>query len=191
MNLQRSLQRIIQQTSRPLVKPSIATTPFRMSSTATDVGTYKFNHTMFRIKDPKVSIPWYEKVLGMELINESPGGDFTNYFLAYPSGQSDKVKSQEDKKKFQAEREGVLELCHNWGTESDSEFKGYANGNSEPGRGFGHICVAVDNLEAACKRFDELGVNFKKRPEEGKMRHIAFILDPDGYWVEIIAFKRG
>lgn len=54
--------------------------------------------------------------------------------------------------------------------ESDENFKGYASGNDEPGRGFGHICVAVDDLQAACKRFDDLGVKFKKRPEEGKMR---------------------
>jgi catechol 2,3-dioxygenase-like lactoylglutathione lyase family enzyme len=54
--------------------------------------------------------------------------------------------------------------------ESDPAFKGYASGNDEVGRGFGHICVAVDNLEAAVKRFDEEGVKFKKRPEEGKMR---------------------
>jgi len=27
----------------------------------------KFNHTMLRIKDPKVSIPFYENVLGMEV----------------------------------------------------------------------------------------------------------------------------
>lgn len=54
--------------------------------------------------------------------------------------------------------------------ESDPNFKGYASGNDDPGRGFGHICVAVDNLEAAVKRFDELGVKFKKRPEDGKMR---------------------
>jgi lactoylglutathione lyase len=70
--------------------------------------------------------------------------------------------------------------------ESDSSFKGYANGNEEPGRGFGHICIAVDNLDAACKRFDDLGVKFKKRPEEGRMRNIAFIYDPDNYWVEIL-----
>lgn len=71
-------------------------------------------------------------------------------------------------------------------TESDSSFKGYANGNEEPGRGFGHICISVDNLDAACKRFDDLGVKFKKRPEEGRMRNIAFIYDPDNYWVEIL-----
>lgn len=32
-------------------------------------------------------------------------------------------------------------------------------------------------------RLTELGVQFKKRPEEGKMRHIAFIYDPDRYWI--------
>jgi lactoylglutathione lyase len=32
----------------------------------------------------------------------------------------------------------------------------------------------------ACDRFEELGVKFKKRPQDGKMRHIAFCLDPDG-----------
>lgn len=61
-------------------------------------------------------------------------------------------------------------LLLNLNTENDASFKGYASGNEEPGRGFGHICITVDNLEAACKRFDELGVKFKKRPEDGRMR---------------------
>ncbi|KAK6909547.1 lactoylglutathione lyase [Kwoniella mangroviensis CBS 8507] len=162
-----------------------------MSSSATNTATYKFNHTMLRIKDPKVSIPWYENVLGMQKFKESPGGDFTNYFLAFPAGFGDKANASDDEKaSVQLNREGVLELCHNWGTESDPNFKGYASGNEEPGRGFGHIAVTVDNLEAAVKRFDELGVKFKKRPEDGKMRHIAFIYDPDGYWIEILAQQK-
>jgi len=160
-----------------------------MAATTTDVGTYIFNHTMFRIKDPKVSIEFYTKVLGMDLIREAPGGDFTNYFFAFSKGFGAKGASMtmEEKGALQGSREGILELCHNWGTESDSSFKGYVSGNEEPGRGFGHICVSVDDLQAACKRFDDLGVKFKKRPEEGRMRNIAFILDPDGYWIEIIA----
>ena len=39
----------------------------------------------------------------------------------------------------------------------------------------------MKNIEEACARFESLGVPFKKRLTDGKMRHIAFILDPDGY----------
>jgi lactoylglutathione lyase len=77
-------------------------------------------------------------------------------------------------------RSGVLELTHNHGTENDPNFQGYANGNSEPGRGFGHIAISVDNVDEACERLDKLGVPFKKKPNDGKMKGIAFILDPDG-----------
>lgn len=36
------------------------------------------DHTMLRIKDPKASLKFYTEVLGMELIRESPGGDFVS-----------------------------------------------------------------------------------------------------------------
>lgn len=71
-------------------------------------------------------------------------------------------------------------MTHNHGTELDSDFKGYASGNTEPGKGFGHIAVTVSNVAEACARFEELGVQFKKRLTDGKMKSIAFILDPDG-----------
>jgi lactoylglutathione lyase len=61
----------------------------------------------------------------------------------------------------------------------------YHSGNSEP-RGFGHIAITVADVEAACARFERLGVPFKKRLTDGKMRQIAFILDPDGYWIEVV-----
>ena len=74
----------------------------------------------------------------------------------------------------------MLELTHNHGTESDPNFQGYASGNAEPGKGFGHIAIAVDDVEKACERFQKLNVPFKKKPSDGKMKAIAFILDPDG-----------
>ena len=46
--------------------------------------------------------------------------------------------------------------------------------------------VSVDDLDAACKRFEELGVNWKKRLTDGRMKNVAFVLDPDNYWIEII-----
>jgi lactoylglutathione lyase len=40
--------------------------------------------------------------------------------------------------------------------------------------------------QASCKFLDEAGVPFQKRPEEGSMRGLAFVRDPDDYWVEIV-----
>ncbi|KAM0746537.1 glyoxalase I [Meredithblackwellia eburnea MCA 4105] len=143
------------------------------------------NHTMFRIKDPKVSLKFYTEILGMEILDESPGGDFTNYFLGFPE-EGVGAKTVEEKAATKTARQGVLELCHNWGTETDPDFKGYANGNSEPGRGFGHIAISVDDVQAEQARLLALNVPFKKRLEDGRMRHSAFILDPDGYWIELV-----
>jgi lactoylglutathione lyase len=46
--------------------------------------------------------------------------------------------------------------------------------------------VSVDDLNAACKRFDDMNVKWKKRLTEGRMKTVAFILDPDNYWIEVI-----
>lgn len=43
------------------------------------------------------------------------------------------------------------------------------------------IISSVDNIEEACERFEKMGVQFKKKLTDGKMKHIAFILDCDGY----------
>ncbi|KAK3749453.1 hypothetical protein QZH41_003491 [Actinostola sp. cb2023] len=93
---------------------------------------------MLRVKDPKVSLDFYSRVLGMS----------------------------------------------NWGTENDPSAS-YHNGNSEP-RGFGHIGISVPDVDKACERFEKLGVEFVKKPNDGKMKGLAFIKDPDGYWIEIL-----
>ncbi|KAF8555055.1 glyoxalase I [Imleria badia] len=151
----------------------------------TETASFKFNHTMIRIRDPKLSLPFYLDTLGMDLLAEQNMGDFTLYFLGYDHDGISKP-STGDKARARFNREGVLELTHNHGTESDPNFQGYACGNTDPGRGFGHIAITVDNIEAACARFEQLGVPFRKRLTDGRMKHIAFLLDPDGYWVEIV-----
>jgi len=57
-------------------------------------------------------------------------------------------------------------FCSNWGTESDPNFE-YHDGNKDP-RGFGHLAIIVDNVEAACKRFEDNGVKFVKKLTDGK-----------------------
>ncbi|KAH8922417.1 glyoxalase I [Atractiella rhizophila] len=151
-----------------------------------ETSSYCFNHTMIRVKDPQVSIKFYTEFLGMDLIDQHTGGDFTLYFLGYDNGEG---LSAEEKATRRFSREGILELTHNHGTESDPNFKGYASGNEETGRGFGHIAIGVDDVQKASDRLEALGVKFKKRPQDGKMKHIAFILDPDGYWVELVPRK--
>ncbi|KZT65373.1 glyoxalase I [Daedalea quercina L-15889] len=145
---------------------------------------YQFNHTMVRVKDPEASIKFYTEVLGMTLLSHYKFDSFTLYFLAYDhSGGTQTVKELKDSR---FNREGVLELTHNHGTESDPAFSGYASGNSEPGKGYGHIAITVPDVTAACARFEQLGVPFKKKLTDGRMKDIAFILDPDGYWIEVI-----
>ncbi|KAL7009781.1 Lactoylglutathione lyase [Cystobasidiomycetes sp. EMM_F5] len=77
-----------------------------------------------------------------------------------------------------------LDMQH--GTESDESFQGYANGNKDGSKGFGHIAISVKDINAACERFEKLGVNFQKRLSDGRMKTIAFITDPDGYWIEVV-----
>lgn len=105
--------------------------------------------------------------------------DFTLYFLAFD--QPTEGMTEDEKRTIRLNREAVLELTHNHGTENDPSFQGYASGNSEPGRGFGHIAITVPNIEQCCARLESLGVPFKKRLTDGKMKNIAFALDPDGY----------
>jgi len=82
----------------------------------------------------------------------------------------------------------ILELTHNHGTENDGDFKHY-NGNEEGREGFGHIGFLVDDVYAACDKIREMGYGFRKEPDGGSMKGLAFAYDPDGYSIEII--KRG
>ncbi|KAJ9652488.1 Lactoylglutathione lyase [Neophaeococcomyces mojaviensis] len=149
-----------------------------------DQSQWKLNHTMLRIKDPKRSLEFY-KLLGLSEVNklEFPDNKFDLYFLAYDGPKSASTGNH------WTDREGVIELTHNYGTESDDSFT-VNNGNKDPGKGFGHICVSVDNIQAACKRIEDAGYKFQKKLTDGRMKSIAFALDPDGYWVEIISQKK-
>ena len=133
----------------------------------TDLETqsYVFNQTMMRIKDPKVSLDFYTRIIGMRLYRklDFPDMKFTLYFLAMPRDvDHDNVPNDDNKRTtWTFSQRAMLELTHNWGTENDSNFS-YHNGNTEP-QGFGHIGFSVPDVYAAAARFEKLGVKFVKK----------------------------
>lgn len=118
----------------------------------------------------------YYEFLGLKQIHKMsfPENQIDLYFLAYDSPNS--------ATSHWSDRQGVLQLGHKHGSESDNSFK-LSNGNSDPGKGFGHVCISVDNIQAACQRIEDAGYPFKKKLSDGRMKDIAFALDPDDYWV--------
>lgn len=125
---------------------------------------FKYLHTMMRVNDLNESINFYSKIFGMKLLRKSdyPDGKFTLAFLGYGD----------------EENNTVLELTHNW----DQEEK-YNVGNA-----WGHIAIGVENIYEFCRELEENNVNVTRKP--GPMKHgntvIAFLLDPNGYQIELI-----
>jgi len=138
-------------------------------------------HISIRVKDIKKSLWFYNNVLGMTLLKKMdfPQGKFSAYFMGY-AAQEDVPKDSKEASYYAMSRSrSALELVHNWGTEDDATFS-YNVGNA-----IAHLSFKVPDVYVACKGFEELGVEFKKKPDEGVMKGLAFIRDPDGYPVEI------
>ncbi|HEX4881494.1 MAG TPA: lactoylglutathione lyase [Porticoccaceae bacterium] len=124
----------------------------------------KLLHTMLRVGDLDRSIHFYTELLGMKLLRrmDFPGGRFTLAFVGYGSEQD----------------HAVLELTHNWDTD-----------RYELGTAYGHIAIGVEDVHAACERIRAGGGKVVREP--GPMQHgstvLAFVEDPDGYRVELLA----
>ena len=160
-------------------------------------GEHKFSwqQTMLRIKNPKVSIPYYETMFGFTLIHyyNFPQWNFSLYFLEImPEGSSYNLEpgTKESEDYLWSMTGTCLELTHNHGSETDDTFM-VNNGNIEPNRGFGHLAVMTNDVYAACEQLETAGVKFQKKPDDGRMKGLAFALDPDGYWIEIIRNANG
>ena len=148
---------------------------------------FVLNHSMLRIKDPAVSLDFYTRIFGMRVLRklDFPEMKFSLYFM-HRAGAGDAPPPQDagERTAWTFAQRGILELTHNWGTEADPAFS-YHDGNAQP-QGFGHICFSVPDLDAAVRWFDENQLPYVKRPEQGRMKDVAFIKDPDGYWIEIV-----
>ncbi|CAK4432693.1 unnamed protein product [Aphanomyces euteiches] len=142
-----------------------------------------WHHTTLRVKDAQASLDFYQNMLGFSLINTQRNDKkgYTSYYL----GTTTTAPLSDTE--LASQLGTVVELRHYDGTESREDFK-YHNGNAEP-RGFGHLAVMVNDVYESCDAWEELGVRFQKKPNDGRMKGLAFILDPDNYWIEVI--RRG
>lgn len=123
-------------------------------------------HTMIRTGNLDRSIDFYTSVLGMKLLRRKdyPEGRFTLAFLGY----GDESK------------ETAIELTYNWGVES-----------YDIGTGYGHIAIEVADAKLFCEQVRLNGGKVVREagPMKGGANVIAFICDPDGYYIELIEKK--
>ena len=88
---------------------------------------YIFNHSMLRIKDPKRSLEFYSKVLGMRLVKklDFPSMKFSLYFLGKHTDEEVKQIPTDSYERtvWTFRQKGLLELTHNWGAENDDAVK--------------------------------------------------------------------
>jgi lactoylglutathione lyase len=123
----------------------------------------RYLHTMYRITDPERSRAFYE-ALGFEFRRELPivrdgALEATNYFFGVPG------------------QEEELELTFN-----------HDGRTYDLGTGYGHIALAVDDLDAALAGLKAQGIEPEREPyrvREGGSR-LCFVRDPDQYRVELI-----
>jgi lactoylglutathione lyase len=123
----------------------------------------RYLHTMYRITDPEKSRSFYE-ALGLEFrrdmdIVRDGQKEATNYFFGVPG------------------QEEELELTFN-----------HDGRTYEMGTAYGHVALAVDDLDETLARFKEQGIEPEREPyrvREGGSR-ICFVRDPDQYRIELI-----
>ncbi|GAF55303.1 LOW QUALITY PROTEIN: lactoylglutathione lyase [Psychrobacter sp. JCM 18901] len=128
---------------------------------------FTFNHTMLRVKDPVKSLEFYTGVLGMTLlaVKKFPDMGFDLYFLAkLTESERENLQLAMILEIFAFRQRGILELTHNYGTETKADFS-YHDGNQDP-QGFGHICFSVPSLDEAVAWFDKNDVEFKKNVQK-------------------------
>ena len=122
----------------------------------------KMIHAMIRVIDLDASLKFYKQALDLDIAERL---DFDGFSLVYLRNEENDME---------------LELTWNEGTTEP-----YTHGS-----GYGHIAVAVDDLEAEYQKLVELNYNpaeIKEFFREGTLlAKFFFVQDPDGYKIEFL-----
>jgi lactoylglutathione lyase len=119
-----------------------------------------FAHTCVRVRDIDASLAFY-RALGFEERGRLNFDSAYNVYLGLPGG------------------EDVLELTVNDGREQPYEL----------GEGYGHVALAVEDLDALLAALARAGIEPERPPYApgGRTEYrICFVADPDGYRIELI-----
>ena len=118
-------------------------------------------HMMIRVRELERSIDFYRKAFGLEVADRFEFDGFTLLYL----------------RNNEADFEVELTVDH---------------GRTEPynlGDGYGHLAVAVDDLDAEHARFEREGLSprpIKQLEHSGQRARFFFVQDPDGYLIEVL-----
>lgn len=162
----RIAQGLIETQARSIQDRAWRRRPFRCNYRPEPEETMRLLHTMIRVSDLEKSLDFYTNVLGMRLLRQQdyPTGKFTLAFVGY----GDESET------------AALELTHNWG---DHHY--------DLGDGYGHIAIEVEDVHEAAEKIRVRGGDILREP--GPMNAgttiIAFVADPDGYAIELIAAR--
>ena len=119
-------------------------------------------HMMVRVLDEARSLAFYREAFGLEVADRF---DFDGFTLVYLRN---------------AENDFEVELTVKKGREEPFRH----------GDGYGHIAVAVDDLDAEHRRLGEAGLEpgeIKEFFRDGSlMARFFFVQDPDGYKIEVL-----
>lgn len=123
-------------------------------------------HTMLRVGNLERSIQFYTETLGMRLLRQKdyPEGKFTLAFIGYGDEKHN----------------SAIELTHNWDTDA-----------YDIGSAFGHIAIEVEDVYKATDKIKSLGGEIIREagPMNAGSTIVAFVKDPDGYEIELLAPK--
>ena len=121
---------------------------------------FTFNHFNFNVKDMERSLKFYDEALGLKPVREKEATDGSYKIIFLGDGKSD----------FR------LELT--WLRDHPND---YDLGEQEY-----HLALVAEDFEAAHEKHSDMGCICYENPKMG----IYFILDPDGYWIEIVPVRK-
>lgn len=142
-------------------------------------------------------IHFYQTHLEMKLVYQEDVADGSTkyHFATIPSGAHlvADLKSEAARDAARDASATLLVLHHHAastaGTDATTAAAAAAGGAAPAPTlrpGYGHIGFLTDDLDPTCDEMDAAGVEFTKKPLQGKMRGLAFIKDLDGYSIEVI-----